>query len=54
MSLRDEIVGAAVGGTLHDVIKRHTDVRVDLDVDDRGVIRDVDTPGDLEDESTTR
>jgi molybdenum cofactor cytidylyltransferase len=52
-SLRDEIVAAPVSWTLHDVIKRHTDMRVDLDIDDRGVVRDVDTPSDLEDGATS-
>jgi len=30
------------------VIKRHQDQRVDLEVDDAGVNRDVDLPADLE------
>lgn len=47
MTLRDEIRLTATTATLHDVIKRHTDMRVDLDVDDAGVLRDVDTPADL-------
>src|SRR5438552_14370402 len=47
-SLRDEIRAADSRGTLHDVIHAHMDMRVDLDVDDPGVIRDVDRPEDLE------
>lgn len=45
---RDEIAAAAPGETLHDVLRRHAGERRDLDVLDRGVIRDVDTPHDLE------
>ena len=33
--------------TLHDVIHTHSDMRVDVDVDDRGIVRDVDRPEDL-------
>ena len=33
--------------TLHDVLKRHADLRVDVDVQDRGVVRDVDRPADI-------
>jgi hypothetical protein len=29
------------------VIKRHLDLRVDVDVDDPGIVRDVDRPEDL-------
>jgi molybdenum cofactor cytidylyltransferase len=47
LSLRDEIVATAPTANLHEVIKRHQDKRVDLDVDDAGVVRDVDTPDDL-------
>jgi len=46
--LRDEVLAESTGHTLHDVIKRHTAEREDLEVDDPGVIRDVDTMGDLE------
>jgi molybdenum cofactor cytidylyltransferase len=46
--LRDEIRAATTGATLHDVIHAHTDIRIDVDVDDAGVIRDVDRPEDLE------
>ena len=48
LSLRDEIATTAPTANLHEVIKHHQDERVDLDVDDAGVIRDVDTPADLE------
>lgn len=44
---REEIVAAAEGVTLHDILKAHAAERVDMDVYDRGVIRDVDVPGDL-------
>jgi molybdenum cofactor cytidylyltransferase len=46
-SLRDEIRAADPLGTLHDVIRKHPDMRVDVDLDDRGVVRDVDTAADL-------
>ncbi len=45
--LRDEIRDAPPTITLHDVLKRHADERVDVDVQDRGVVRDVDVVGDL-------
>lgn len=48
LALRDEIAATASTANLHDVIKRHQDDRVDLDVDDSGVVRDIDTPADLE------
>jgi molybdenum cofactor cytidylyltransferase len=47
LSLRDEIAQTAPTANLHDVIHHHQDDRVDLDVDDPGVVRDVDTPADL-------
>jgi len=47
-SLRDEIRSAKPGATLHDVIHAHTDMRVDIEVDDPGIVRDVDRPEDLE------
>jgi molybdenum cofactor cytidylyltransferase len=47
-SFRDEIREAKDGSTLHDVIHAHTDMRVDIDVDDPGVIRDVDRQEDLD------
>jgi len=46
-SLRDEIRAADSRGTLHDVIHAHTDMRVDVDKDDPGLVRDVDRPEDL-------
>jgi molybdenum cofactor cytidylyltransferase len=46
-SLRDEIRAADPHATLHDVIHAHTDIRVDVDVDDPGVVRDVDRIEDL-------
>lgn len=48
-AMRDEIVAADPRSNLHEVIKRHTDMRVDLDVEDRGIGRDVDTVADLAD-----
>src|SRR5438309_612929 len=47
-TLRDEIRAADATLTLHDILKRHPDLRVDVDVTDRGVGRDVDRPADLE------
>jgi molybdenum cofactor cytidylyltransferase len=46
-SLRDEIRAASAHVTLHDVIHAHTEMRVDVDVDDRGIVRDVDRVEDL-------
>jgi molybdenum cofactor cytidylyltransferase len=46
-SLRDEIRATSPRATLHDVIHAHNDMRVDVDVEDRGIIRDVDRPEDL-------
>lgn len=46
-SLRDEIRAAAPNATLHDVIHAHTDMRVDVDVEDSGINRDVDRMEDL-------
>lgn len=46
-SLQQEIVGSDPGSTLHHVLNAHRDLRIDLDVDDRGVLRDVDTKEDL-------
>lgn len=45
---RDEILQADPSVTLHEVIKAHASERVDMDVYDRGVVRDVDVPSDLE------
>ena len=47
LGLRDEILATAATSNLHEVIKRHLDQRVDLDVDDPGIVKDVDTPADL-------
>lgn len=47
-ALRDEIGAADAAITLHDILKRHPDERVDVDVQDRGVVRDVDRVADLE------
>lgn len=47
LSLRNEIAATAPTANLHEVIKRHQDERVDLEVEDAGVVRDVDTPADL-------
>jgi len=46
-SLRDEIRAARPAATLHDVIHAHMDMRVDVDTDDPGVVRDIDRPEDL-------
>lgn len=48
VSLRSEIQREPFGSNLHEVIKRHLDQRIDLDVDDPGIVKDVDTPADLE------
>ncbi|MGH2378877.1 MAG: nucleotidyltransferase family protein [Candidatus Limnocylindria bacterium] len=50
-SLRDEILDAVDGATLHDVLRAHASERVDLEVYDRGVVRDVDRPSDLEEKA---
>jgi len=47
VSLRDEIRAADPRLTLHDVIHAHLDMRLDVDVDDRGIVRDVDRQEDL-------
>jgi len=47
IALRDEILAAPVEWNLHEVLKRHPEQRVDVDVDDAGIVRDVDTPDDL-------
>ena len=44
---RDEIVQAGDGVTLHEILRAHAGERVDMDVYDRGVVRDVDVPADL-------
>ena len=47
-ALRDEITAADSHSTLHDVIHAHLDMRVDVDLDDPGIGRDVDRREDLE------
>jgi molybdenum cofactor cytidylyltransferase len=47
LALRDEIRDTPATANLHEVIKKHVDQRVDLEVDDPGINRDVDTPADL-------
>lgn len=44
---RLEILGAPEGSDLHAVLKPFADDRLDVDVDDPGVLRDVDRPEDL-------
>lgn len=46
-TLRDEILAEPPTSNLHAVLKRHPSARVDLDVHDAGVVRDVDTVEDL-------
>jgi molybdenum cofactor cytidylyltransferase len=46
-SLRNEIVTTDHHTNLHDVIKRHPEMRADLEVEDRGVGRDIDSAADL-------
>src|SRR5207245_10668999 len=48
VSLREEIRASDPRATLHDVIHAHEDMRTDVDVDDPGVVRDVDRQEDLE------
>jgi len=48
LSLRDEIAATPPSANLHDVIKRHPGEPVHVDVNDAGVVRDVDTRSDLE------
>jgi molybdenum cofactor cytidylyltransferase len=46
-ALRDEILATDHRANLHEVVKRHPDMRADLDVEDRGIGRDIDTAADL-------
>ncbi len=46
-ALRDEVLREDPRSNLHEVLKRHPEARVDLDVDDPGVVRDVDRVEDL-------
>lgn len=47
IAYRDEIVATPSSSNLHEVIKKHVDERIDLEVSDRGVVRDVDRPSDI-------
>jgi molybdenum cofactor cytidylyltransferase len=47
LALRDEILATPATANLHDVLRRHRNDRVDLEVDDPGVVRDVDRREDL-------
>lgn len=47
-ALRDEIRAADPTSNLHEILKRHPNERTDVPVEDRGVVRDVDRPSDLE------
>lgn len=46
-SLQRAILAAPPSSTLADLIKSHAHARIELDVTDGGVVRDVDRPGDL-------
>ena len=45
--VQHSVLAADASSTLHHVLKAHPELRIDLDVDDRGVLRDVDTKEDL-------
>ena len=45
--LQRSVLAADASSTLHHVLKAHPELRIDLDVEDRGVLRDVDTKEDL-------
>ena len=45
--LQQSVLAADPSSTLHHVLKAHPELRIDLDVEDRGVLRDVDTKEDL-------
>ena len=47
LSFRDEIAATDSTSNLHEVIKKHLGERTDVDIDDAGIIRDVDRPEDL-------
>jgi molybdenum cofactor cytidylyltransferase len=47
LALRDEIAATDPTSNLHEVIKKHLDERTDVDIDDAGIVRDVDRPEDL-------
>ncbi len=44
---REEILRAGDGVTLHEVLRAHAGEHLDMDVDDRGGVRDVDVRADL-------
>jgi molybdenum cofactor cytidylyltransferase len=46
-ALGSEILTASAGGSLKQLLKAHARDRIYLDVDDRGILRDVDTREDL-------
>ncbi|MSQ37058.1 MAG: nucleotidyltransferase family protein [Chloroflexi bacterium] len=46
--LAQEIIAADPSGNLHLILRAHPDRRIDVDVVDRGVVRDVDVVGDLQ------
>ncbi len=52
-SLRDEIRETDPHANLHEVLKKHQNERTDVEVMDRGVVRDVDTQADLLDAPTS-
>jgi CTP:molybdopterin cytidylyltransferase MocA len=47
LALRDEIAATDPTSNLHEVIKKHQGERTDVDIDDAGIVRDVDRPEDL-------
>ncbi len=47
LALRDEIAATDPTSNLHEVIKKHLEERTDVDIDDAGIVRDVDRPEDL-------
>jgi hypothetical protein len=48
MDLRGEILDAPPTSRLSEVLRRHADRFTDVDVADRGVVRDVDVVADLQ------
>jgi molybdenum cofactor cytidylyltransferase len=46
-SLRAVILAAPATSTLSEVVRQHASGRLEIDVDDSGVLRDVDVPADL-------
>jgi CTP:molybdopterin cytidylyltransferase MocA len=47
--LLDEIAALPVSGSAKEVIRAHLDTGAVLDVDDPGILRDIDTPEDYRD-----